>query len=221
MRLLLIIINLLYLSLSPAVAQVPVFDLPNTFETAAVNNNTRGILEKNAAILSTVNKTLEAMTGDRKGAAGALKGAATANSMSAGDAPSTADEATKSTIDLILKSMKTEFEVSGKVDNKDNKDPSLEAMAKTTIDMNTLIKGIIEATKVRRKKLEAISNNIGSTKDIKESIDQNSQLQVQNGLLLNEVVGLNNNILASNQTQNQRRVTDVFNTMKAMSYSDD
>jgi hypothetical protein len=86
--------------------------------------------------------------------------------------------------------------------------------------MNALIKGIKKAIETRKKSYEKLANNIGNTKDIKGSIDQNSQIQAQNGLVLNELIGVNNSILSSNQADSRRQVSDTFNSMKSMSYND-
>ncbi|TIX02922.1 MAG: conjugal transfer protein, partial [Mesorhizobium sp.] len=61
--------------------------------------------------------------------------------------------------------------------------------------------------------------NIGQAQDIKGSIDQNTQLQVQAGLTINELVGVMNGAVSSLQADNQRRLTDISNSKKALSYS--
>jgi len=62
--------------------------------------------------------------------------------------------------------------------------------------------------------------NIGQAKDIKGSIDQNTQLQVQAGLTINELIGVMNGAVSSLQADNQRRLTDISNSKKALTYSD-
>ncbi len=54
--------------------------------------------------------------------------------------------------------------------------------------------------------------------DIKGSIDQNTQLQVQTGLTLNEMIGVLNGGVQSLQAENQRKLTDMSNTRKALQY---
>jgi hypothetical protein len=187
---------------------------------AETSTNTKNILDTNKKTLETVKKTLESITGDRKSDAQTASKAATGESFSASAAPSSADEAINDALNIILEGIKTDFAAEGKKDNKDNKDPALEASAKTTLDMNALIKGIKKAIETRKKSYEKLANNIGNTKDIKGSIDQNSQIQAQNGLVLNELIGVNNSILSSNQADSRRQVSDTFNSMKSMSYND-
>lgn len=52
------------------------------------------------------------------------------------------------------------------------------------------------------------------------SIDQNTQLQVQTGLTINEMIGVMNGAVGSLQAQNQRRLVDISNTKKALTYGD-
>ncbi|TIR62726.1 MAG: conjugal transfer protein, partial [Mesorhizobium sp.] len=61
--------------------------------------------------------------------------------------------------------------------------------------------------------------SIGQAQDIKGSIDQNTQLQVQAGLTINELIGVMNGAVSSLQADNQRRLTDISNSKKALSYS--
>ncbi|RVG41609.1 conjugal transfer protein, partial [Sinorhizobium meliloti] len=67
---------------------------------------------------------------------------------------------------------------------------------------------------------EQAGANIGQAKDIKGSIDQNTQLQVQAGLTINELIGVMNGAVSSLQADNQRRLTDISNSKKALTYSD-
>ncbi|RVO97608.1 conjugal transfer protein, partial [Sinorhizobium meliloti] len=67
---------------------------------------------------------------------------------------------------------------------------------------------------------EQAGANIGQAKDIKGSIDQNTQLQVQAGLTINELIGVMNGAVSSLQADNQRLLTDISNSKKALTYSD-
>ena len=71
-----------------------------------------------------------------------------------------------------------------------------------------------------RKLLEAVTNALddGKAEDIKGSIDQNTQLQVQAGLTLNEMIGVLNAGVQSLHAENQRKLTDMSNTKKALRY---
>jgi hypothetical protein len=61
---------------------------------------------------------------------------------------------------------------------------------------------------------------IGKAEDVKGSLDQNTQLQVQSGLTINELIGVMNGVAQSLQAQNQRRLTDMSNSKKALTYKE-
>ncbi|TIS83807.1 MAG: conjugal transfer protein, partial [Mesorhizobium sp.] len=71
----------------------------------------------------------------------------------------------------------------------------------------------------RKSAFEQAGQSIGQAQDIKGSIDQNTQLQVQAGLTINELIGVMNGAVSSLQADNQRRLTDISNSKKALSYS--
>ncbi|MDY6964087.1 MAG: conjugal transfer protein, partial [Pseudomonadota bacterium] len=86
--------------------------------------------------------------------------------------------------------------------------------------VSALIHGAQSATVLRRSAFESAGRTVGEAADIKGSIDQNTQLQVQSGLTLNEMIGVMNGAVTSLQAQNQRRLTDISNSRKALSYGD-
>ncbi|RVD31663.1 conjugal transfer protein, partial [Mesorhizobium sp. M4A.F.Ca.ET.020.02.1.1] len=88
----------------------------------------------------------------------------------------------------------------------------------TVLGVSALINGSQQAVESRRAALESAGQGIGTSKDIKGSIDQNTQLQVQTGLTLNEMIGTMNGAVQSLQADNQRKLTDISNTRKALSY---
>ena len=208
------------ISLLPATtqAQFLVFDPINTAEAKLIADNTQIIISKNQQILNSINKTLKAVTGDRSSEVAVANNVALGKGFSASDAMPSAQIATDKALDVLLDAVKTEFSVSAK---RDYQSASLEALARTTIDMNVLLKGIRSALKERKGNLEALSNQIGRTKDLKSSIDMNNQINVQLGIIINELIGIENTSASANQTSNQRTATDIFNSMKAMSYAED
>lgn len=210
-------------------AQVPVIDLWGDINTTYINNttksilgtdkqiskNTNDILDTDKKILDTVKKTLDAITGDRKQDTKTQTAAAPSGNEDFANIDKALD-ALKDASDGI----KVQYEKRVTTDNKANKDPLIEKVSRTTTDMSSFIKATLDALKIRKTNYYAVSQNIGTTQDIKGSIDQNSQIQVQNGLLLNELAGINNNILASNQSDTRNRTANVYGSMNAMSYND-
>jgi hypothetical protein len=86
------------------------------------------------------------------------------------------------------------------------------------LGVSALITGSRQAVGTRRTALENAGQGIGQAEDIKGSIDQNTQLQVQTGLTLNEMIGVLNGGVQSLHAENQRRLTDISNTRKALTY---
>jgi hypothetical protein len=89
---------------------------------------------------------------------------------------------------------------------------------KTVMGVSALITGSQQAVETRRSALESAGGKIGQAEDIKGSIDQNTQLQVQTGLTLNEMIGVLNAGVRSLHAENQRKLTDMSNTKKALHY---
>ena len=88
----------------------------------------------------------------------------------------------------------------------------------TVLGVSALINGSQQAIESRRSAFEQAGAQIGTAQDIKGSIDQNTQLQVQSGLTLNEMIGVMNGAVTSLQAENQRRLTDISNTKKTLAY---
>ncbi len=86
------------------------------------------------------------------------------------------------------------------------------------LGVSALINGSQQAIETRRSAFEQAGSQIGTAEDIKGSIDQNTQLQVQSGLTLNEMIGVMNGAVTSLQAENQRRLTDISNSKKALAY---
>ncbi|TIW38394.1 MAG: conjugal transfer protein, partial [Mesorhizobium sp.] len=88
----------------------------------------------------------------------------------------------------------------------------------TVLGVSALVTGSQKAVTTRRSALEQAGQSIGQAQDIKGSIDQNTQLQVQAGLTINELIGVMNGAVGSLQADNQRRLTDISNSKKALTY---
>jgi hypothetical protein len=110
--------------------------------------------------------------------------------------------------------------LSGKENSEFSGDKSYEQLVNTVLGVSALINGSQKATETRRTAFEAAGQKIGTAEDIKGSIDQNTQLQVQSGLTLNEMIGVMNGAVLSLQADNQRRLTDISNSKKALAYGD-
>jgi len=214
-----------------ALADVPVIDKTNYAVAKQTADTTDKILDTNRNILTTVQDTLKAVTGDRGSTVTPLKDLAIGNGFSVSSIPSFdsilkegvpnfgsmgGDIAKAATV--FINGLQLVKSLSGKENSGFSGDKSYEQLVNSVLSVSALINGSQQAVETRRSAFEQAGSQIGSAQDIKGSIDQNSQLQVQSGLTLNEMIGVMNGAVSSLQAENQRRLTDISNTKKALSY---
>ena len=226
-------LSTLFLVLPPvaALADVPVIDKTNYAVAKQTAETTDKILDTDKNILTTVQDTLKAVTGDRGSTAAPLKDLAIGNGFSVSSIPSfdsilkegvpnfgsmNGDIAKAATV--FINGLQLVKSLSGKDNSSFSGDKSYEQLVNSVLSVSALINGSQQAIETRRSAFEQAGSQIGSSQDIKGSIDQNSQLQVQSGLTLNEMIGVMNGAVTSLQAENQRRLTDISNTKKALSY---
>lgn len=230
----LLIASAVALTAVPAVADIPVIDKTNYKIAKQTADTTDKILENNKDILTTVDKTLKAVTGDRGGDADPLRNLAVGEGFSVTSIPS---------FDTILQAGVPNFggmnsdvarvastfinglqlvkSLSGQENSTFSGDKSYEQLVNTVLGVAALINGSQQAVATRKTSFEQAAGHIGQSRDIKGSIDQNSQLQVQTGLTLNELIGTMNGAVTSLQAENQKRLVDISNSKKALSYGDE
>lgn len=212
-------------------SQKPVFDQRNYNVAKETAKTTNKILDTNKDVLKTVNETLKAVTGERGNVAGQLNNIAIGNGFSVSSIPSfdnvlsggvpnfgnLSPEITKYTTTFIngLKLVKS---LSGKQNSGLAQDKSYEEMVRSVMSVSALVTGAQQGVSTRRQLLEAASAKIGTATDVKGSIDQNTQLQVQTGLTTNELIGVMNGAVQSLQAENQRKLTEISQTKKFLTY---
>ncbi|MER8887487.1 type IV secretion system protein [Mesorhizobium sp. M0816] len=210
---------------------VPVIDSANLKVAKETAMTTDKILNTNKDILSTVEDTLKAVTGDRGGDANQMQNLAVGNGFSVSSMPSfdsimsggvpnfggMGGDISKIATTFIngLQLVKS---LSGKSNSGFSSDKSYEELMNTVLGVSALVTGSQQAVTTRRSALEQAGQSIGQAQDIKGSIDQNTQLQVQAGLTINELIGVMNGAVGSLQADNQRRLTDISNSKKALTY---
>ncbi|RWB19948.1 MAG: conjugal transfer protein [Mesorhizobium sp.] len=218
-------------ALSPARADMPVIDRTNYAVARKTADTTAKILDTNKDMLATVEKTLQAVTGDRGGDAGSLKDLAIGNGFSVSSVPSfdkllrdgmpdfgAMNGNVAEAASTFINGLKLVKSLSGKEDSGLASDKSYEELMRTVLGVAAMINGSRQALETRRAALEGAGQGIGQATDVKGSIDQNTQLQVQTGLTLNEMIGVLGAGVQSLQAENQRRLTDISNTRKALTY---
>lgn len=214
-----------------ALADVPVIDRKNYEIAKQTADTTDRILNTNRNILTTVENTLKAVTGDRGSTTEPLQNLAIGQGFSVSSMPSL-DSLIKGGVPdfgnmsgdvskvatAFINGLRLVKSLSGKENSDFSGDKSYEQLVNTVLGVSALINGAKKATETRRSAFEAAGQQIGKAEDIKGSIDQNTQLQVQSGLTLNEMIGVLNGAVTSLQAENQRRLTDISNSKKALTY---
>ena len=211
---------------------VPVIDAANYEVAKQTSATTDKILGTNKEILTTVEETLKAVTGDRGGDANQMQNLAVGNGFSVSSMPSF-DSLMSGGVpnfgsmggdiarvaSTFINGLQLVKNLSGQANSSFSGDKSYEQMVNTVLGVAALVNGSQQAVTTRRSAFEQAGQSIGQAKDIKGSIDQNTQLQVQAGLTINELIGVMNGAVSSLQADNQRRLTDISNSKKVLTYS--
>lgn len=216
---------------SSAYSQVPVLDAKNYAIAKETSQTTDKILGTNKEILTTVSETLKAVTGNRGGEAGQMQNLAVGNGFSVSSVPQI-DSIMSSGVPnfgqlsgnisqlaaTFINGLKLVKNLTGKANSDFSGDKSYEQMVNTVMAVSALVSGTQQAVTQRKTAFEQAGQQIGQSQDIKGSIDQNTQLQVQSGLTINELVGVMNGAVSSLQAQTQKQVTDMSNTNKILQF---
>lgn len=218
---------------SSTLAQVPMIDGANLEIAQRTSKTTDDILGTNKEVLKTVQETLQAVTGDRGSDANQMQNLAVGNGFSVSQMPSfdslmsggvpnfgSMGGDVSKVATTFINGLQLVKNLSGQAGSSFSGDKSYEEIVNTVLGVAALVTGSQQAVQTRRTSFEQAGANIGQAKDIKGSIDQNTQLQVQAGLTINELIGVMNGAVSSLQADNQRRLTDISNSKKALSYSD-
>ncbi|MFK3968797.1 type IV secretion system protein [Ensifer adhaerens] len=218
---------------STALPQVPVIDGANLKIAQQTSATTDKILGTNKEVLKTVQETLQAVTGDRGSDANQMQNLAIGNGFSVSQMPSFDSLMSGGVPNFgsmggdigkvattFINGLQLVKNLSGQAGSSFSGDKSYEEMVNTVLGVAALVTGSQKAVQTRRTSFEQAGANIGQARDIKGSIDQNTQLQVQAGLTVNELIGVMNGAVSSLQADNQRRLTDISNSKKALTYSD-
>lgn len=227
----LIIASIAMLAASAAFADIPVIDKTNYAVARQTAQTTDRILGTNKEILTTVEETLKAVTGDRGSDASPMQNLAVGNGFSVSSMPSfdsllqggvpnfggmSGEVAKVATV--FINGLQLVKSLSGKENSDFSGDKSYEQLVSTVLGVAALINGSQQAVQTRKSAFEQAGQQIGKAQDIKGSIDQNTQLQVQSGLTINELIGVMNGAVSSLQADNQRRLTDISNSKKALTW---
>ncbi|MET3595093.1 surface antigen [Mesorhizobium shonense] len=203
------------LAMSSAYAQVPVTDAANIKINQEIQRLSAQIQQDTSVVKDNTTKTLQAITGDRSQDAGQFASLATGNGFSMGQAPGFdsilsgnsavfggiggqfQNAAAKLINGLNLVKMVTDSVNGGNLSGA-NQAYSQGISALTT--MTALTDAMNAASKDRQNSFQQATQQIGTAKDLKGALEQNTQMVLQGNQTANEAVGsLNNQVMLLNQ----------------------
>ena len=209
-------------------AQVPVIDEATLEQATQTASHTSEIMKSNRNILGTVNKTLEAVTGNRStsnianaalGSGFSMTGAPDLGSLMGGQmAWGNLGEFGKKAA-TILNALNLVKSLSGKTGGSlSGSDKAYQSAVNTATALQGMISGTQSSAKLRSQAFLKAGQLIGTAPDIKGSIDQNSQLQTQTAQTVNELIGVMNAGNAALNASQMQELAAQAQVAKVMSY---
>ena len=227
------LIAALALTVAPAaaLAQVPVHDKETYREAATTARQTKDLLDVSRNTLQTVKETLEAVTGQRQDAS-SLANLAIGQGFSVSQMPSLGQLASGGTFSWgsigtnfaqnasgFIQGLNLIARLTGSEGNKLGTDQSYETAVHAIAALTAMIDGSGAATQARQSSFEQAASRIGQAQDVKGSLDQNTQVQIQSGLTVNELIGVMNGAVTALNSQNLNHVTEQAAAARAMQYN--
>jgi hypothetical protein len=210
---------------------VPVIDSAVLSQATQTASNTANIMNTNQQILTTVNQTLQAITGNRD--TSTLNSAALGSGFDLGGAPNFSSllsgggmqwgnlGAYGSTAADIINGLNLVKSLSGDGNAVvvAGYDKAYLGSVNTTSAVMGMISASQQSAQSRTQNFQSAAAMIGTAPDVKGSIDQNSQLQVQTGLTVNELIGVMNANNASLNAQQQQDLASQAESAKIMQFT--
>lgn len=224
---------ILVLGTGIAVAQVPVNDAANLAKAQEIASSTRQILDTDKEILTNTKKTLEAVTGDRSSVAqGSLAQMALGGGFSMGNAPSLGSVISGGTLAFggmgsdaqgivsnLINGLQLVRSLTGLINGTSR--PTDQAY-QNSVNVAATITGLVSSTQgavqQRSSAFMQGGSQIGSAPDLKGSIDQNTQVQIQTGQTVNELTGVVNTAVTATNQANLDRLAAASAAANAMTY---
>lgn len=224
---------LLGLGSGAAFAQVPVNDAANLAKAQEIASSTRQILETDREILTNTQRTLQAITGDRSSVAqGSLAQMALGSGFSMGNAPSLGSVISGGTLAFggmgsdaqgivsnLINGLQLVRSITGLINGTTR--PTDQAY-QSSVNVAATITGLVSATQSgvqqRSSAFMQGGSQIGSAPDLKGSIDQNTQVQIQTGQTVNELTGVVNTAVTATNQANLDRLAAASAAANAMTF---
>ena len=215
-------------------AQVPVIDNANLTKAQEIAKNTQQILAADQQILQHTQKTLLAVTGDRSSQAqGSLAQMALGGGFSMAQAPSLGSvisggtlsfagmgSGSQNIVSTLINGLQLVQTITGLTSGQTH---PVDTAYKNSVNVAATLSGLINSTQgavqQRSSAFTQGGQQIGQAQDLKGSVDQNTQVQIQTGQTVNELNGVVNNAAAAANQANLDRIAAESAAARAMKFS--
>lgn len=215
-------------------AQVPVLDNANLAKAQEIAKSTADILAADKELLQSTKRTLEAVTGDRASdAQGSLAQMALGSDFSMARAPSLGsvisggilsfagmNSAAQNRVSELINGLQLVKSITGLTGGERH---AVDAAYQNSVNVAATLSGLIDSTQgsiqSRSTAFTQGGQMIGKAADLKGSVDQNTQIQIQTGQTINEMTGVVNNAAAAANQQNLDRIAAASAASRAMTFT--
>ncbi|MBC9881034.1 conjugal transfer protein [Bradyrhizobium sp. INPA01-394B] len=222
------------LGLSPGMAQVPVIDNANLAKAQQIATDTKSILTADQQIMQFTQKTLQAVTGDRTSQAqGSLAQMALGSGFSMAQAQSLGSvisggalsfagmgAGSQNIVSTLINGLQLVQTITGLANGQTH---AVDTAYKNSVNVAATLSGLINSTQsavqTRSQAFTQGGQQIGSAQDLKGSVDQNTQVQIQTGQTVNELNGVVNNAAAAANQANLDRIAAESSAARAMKFT--
>lgn len=220
--------------LAPAMAQVPTIDNANLAKAQQIANDTKQILSADQQIMQFTQKTLQAVTGDRSSQAqGSLAQMALGGGFSMAQAPSLGSvisggalsfagmgAGSQNIVSTLINGLQLVQTITGLANGQSH---AVDTAYKNSVNVAATLSGLINSTQsavqTRSQAFTQGGQQIGKAQDLKGSVDQNTQVQIQTGQTVNELNGVVNNAAAAANQANLDRIAAESAAARAMKFT--
>lgn len=222
------------LGLTPGMAQVPVIDNANLAKAQQIATDTKSILTADQQIMQFTQKTLQAVTGDRTSQAqGSLAQMALGSGFSMAQVPSLGSvisggalsfagmgAGSQNIVSTLINGLQLVQTITGLANGQTH---AVDTAYKNSVNVAATLSGLINSTQsavqTRSQAFTQGGQQIGSAQDLKGSVDQNTQVQIQTGQTVNELNGVVNNAAAAANQANLDRIAAESSAARAMKFT--
>ena len=216
-----------------AFAQMAVIDNANLTKAQEIATTTTNILTQEQQILTQTKKTLEAVTGDRSSVAqGSLAQMALGGGFTMAQAPSLGSVMSggalsfaglggnsQNIVSSLINGLQLVKSVTGLINGQTT---TGDQAYQNSVNVAGTVAGLVNSTQTaiqaRNGAFTTGGQAIGSAPDLKGSVDQNTQVQIQTGQTVNELIGAVNTTTTSANQANLDRIAIQSQAAAALQY---